>query len=76
MLCLTLTKSNRYNPPSSGSGVSIPPPLSCDATTSPDIDTFPEEYSAGDLLGDLLFLSGGDNNFKKEDEKTNLEVST
>ena len=50
-----------YNPPSSGNRVSIPQPFASDVTTPLDIDTFSEESSAGDLVGDLLFPSGGDN---------------
>ena len=65
-----------YNPPLSGNRVSIPPPLASDVTTLPDIDTFSEDSSAGDLVGDMLFPYGGDNGIESEDEKTDLEVST
>jgi hypothetical protein len=64
-----------YNPPSSGNRVSIPQPFASDVTTPLDIDTFSDDSSASDLVGDVLFPSGGDNGVESEDEKTDLEVS-
>jgi len=43
-----------YNPPSSGNRVpTLPPFATGDVTTPLDIDTFSEESSAGNLVGDV-----------------------
>ena len=70
-----MTPGLAYNPPSSESGASIPPLSGGGATTLPDIYSSSEEASAGDLVGDVLFPSGGDNDFESDDDKTDLEVS-